>query len=295
MLKRLTASYTLALLALIVVLGSCKKEYDSIRTTDDAQLKQYVQNSQLQFVADTSGFYYNVSNPATGDTFKNTDSVFYTVALKSLKNATVYFESPALGNLGTYVAYTNNFNSLINIPAIRTTMLALKLGGTGRILLPSYLAFGRNGYSAYKIPSNELLELVVTTFPERSQAALDDTRIKAFIAAKNITGMVKHPSGVYYSIIKPGTGIDPINGGSNVTAIYEGRFLDGKVFDASTTGVNFALNQVVPAWTKIVPLLRVGGKVRILAPSGQAYGTAGQNAIPPNTVLDFDIEVTKLN
>ena len=293
MLKKLTASYTLALIGLIIFLGSCTREYDTIETTDDAKIQQYIRANNLDVVKDSTGFYYQVVTQGTGENFKNTDSVLYHTTLKSLLSGTTYYTDPANGNFGTLVGYANNFNGT-NIPAIRTSILALKPGGTVRILLPSYLAFGKNGFSTINIPSNEVIDLTISTVPEKTQAALDDRLIRDFITAKGIAGMTKGPGGVYYVINAPGAAGSPINRESTITAIYTGRFLDGTTFDSSTAAdsTSLSLTQVIPAWKKTIPLVNKGGKLRILVPSVEGYGPGGRDKIPANAILDFDIEVT---
>ncbi len=315
MLKKISASYTLVLVGLIVLLGSCKKEYENIQDTDDAKLQQFISANKLNVgPKDDSGFYYSITNAGTGDLYKTTDSVLYNISLKSLSSSNVYYSSPATANLGTYVGYTNSFTYPIvqvigtsvttnygglSIPAIRTVLQLLKPGGSARILLPSYLAFGRNGNTTLNVPSNELIDLTITTFPEKKQADLDDRLIRAFIAAKGITGAVKRASGTYYVITDPGSGSDVINDGTTINANYTGRLIDGTVFDGKSDGsFSSPLGSLVYAWREIVPLIQKGGKVRIIAPSAQAYGTtarpttvAGGVSIPANSILDFDLQL----
>lgn len=312
MIRKITAAYTLALMGLIVVLGSCKKDYDTIETTDDAVIQQYITSNNITATKDTTGFYYQVVNQGdTGEFFKTTDSVFYRVDVKSLANGTVYYTHPVTSNLSTYVGYANilrfyNAQSALittssgqviapaNLIPIRTTMLALKRGGVARVFLPSYLAFGRNGFTTFNIPSNEVIDLTITTLPERTQAAVDDRLIREFIAAKGITGMVKHPSGVYYAISTPGSGGLPISLRSALTVNYTGKTLDDVTFDSSSDGTRvFSLNGgVIVGWQEVLPLLKKGGKMRMLIPSALAYGETGSNAGNlVNTVLDFEVEI----
>lgn len=294
MIRKIAASYTLALIGLIVVLGSCKKEYESIETADDAKIQQYIQKNNLTVTKDSSGFYYQVipsGNP--GEKFTSKDSVLYHVEIKSLLNGTSYFADPSRANLGTFVGYANNLNGY-NIPAIRTTILDMVPGDQARILLPSYLAFGRNGFETINVPSNEIIDLVITTFPEKDQKKLDDRLIREFISKNNISGMVKHPSGVYYSVVTPDSSKIVFNGGSTINAKYNGKYLDGVSFDSSTDGIDFSLTGVIPAWQKVIPMGKVGSKLRLLVPSAEGYGTLGSSPIPPNAILDFDVEVVKL-
>ena len=294
MIRKITAAYTLALMGLMVVLGSCKKEYESIETTDDAVIQQYIKSNNITAIADTSGFYYQVvSQGDTGELLKTTDSVFYHVAVKSLANGTVYYTDPATTALGTYVGYASQLVT-VNIPAIRTAMLALKPGGVARIFLPSYLAFGRNGLTNINVPPNEVIDLVVTTLPERTQAAVDDRVIREFIASKNITGMVKHPSGVYYVITAPGSGGQPISLRSSLTVNYTGKTLDDVIFQTITDGTTvLSLGEVMAGWQEVLPLLKKGGKMRMLIPSPLAYGKTGHplNGTLANAILDFEVEI----
>jgi FKBP-type peptidyl-prolyl cis-trans isomerase FkpA len=290
MIKKLS-TYTFALLGMILLFSACKKEYESIQSTDDAKLKQYISSNHLQVVADSTGFYYSVVTPGTGANFIDKDSVLYNVVVKSITNGTEYYNTATYSaNFGTLVGYTGTFVTQ-TIPAIRTAILALKPGGTAKVLLPSYLAFGKNGLSNINVPSNEPVELTIVTYPERTQAALDNKRIQDFITRNSLT-MTKDSSGVYYNILAPGTGTEVINKSSTIKAKYTGRLLSGTVFDSSTDGTfTSSLSSLIQGWQKVVPKVKDGGKLRMLIPSGLGYGTTASGTIPANSVLDFDLEV----
>lgn len=292
-----------AILLATVVFSSCTKEYDTAQTVDDAAIKAYISKNNLtQMVPDSAktGFYYQVTNPTDGALFLNQDSVLYDVTVKSMTSGTTYLESPSNGNLGTYVGYLNSFfqSSLstsitYNIPALRTAVLKLKPGGTARILLPSYLAFGRNG--AGPIPSNENLDFIVKTYPYRKQWLFDDAKIQSFLAAKGLTATAtKDPSRIYYIVNTSGTG-DPVNGiESTVNVKYTGRTLDGTSFDSNSDGFSSTLTGLIQAWQIMIPKFKVGTKFRMIIPSDLAYGKGGSGTIPPNAVLDFDIEIVSV-
>ena len=123
------------------------------------------------------------------------------------------------------------------------------------------------------------------------QAGLDDALIVKFIADKNITA-IKHPSGIYYQILSSGSGSTTYSNSTLVTAKYAGRLLNGTVFDQTTTQpLSFPLGNVIVGWQIGVPLIKKGGKIRLLIPSGYGYGRDGSEKIPSNAVLDFDIEL----
>lgn len=294
---RKITNYLLALFSVLILFTSCKKEYESIKSIDEAKIKDYIAKNNLQNIkSDPSGFYYQIDQPVTGDVFINTDYVLYDVTVKSLLNGTQYLQSPTYANLGNYVGYLNSFynGSLssvsYDIPAIRTAVLSLKPGGSARILLPSYLAFGKNG--AGPIPSNEIIDLYIKTSVYKKQDELDDDKITTFLRTNNITA-TKHSSGVYYQVLTQGTGTDVIDEHSSLVVKYSGRFLNGTQFDSSESFTT-KLVDVVKGWEEVLPLFKKGAKVRIFIPSSLGYGTGGSGPIPPNAVLDFTIEITNV-
>lgn len=290
MLKKLSL-YTLAFLGAIMLLSSCEKEYESIENIDETRLQQYLKTSNLQFEKDSSGFYYLVDTAGVGNNFTDKDSVLYNITVKSLGGGTEYYNTATYSaNLATLVGYSGVLVSK-DIPAIRTAILAMKPGGTAKVLLPSYLAFGKNGLSNINVPSNEPIELTIVTYPERSQAALDNRIIQQFLVKNNLTAD-KDSSGVYYNIAVVGAGTDIINKSSTITVKYKGRLLNGTEFDSSgDTTSTTVLNNFIQGWHKVLPKMRTGGKARMFVPSGLAYGSSASGTIPPNSVLDFDVEV----
>jgi len=124
------------------------------------------------------------------------------------------------------------------------------------------------------------------------QAVKDREMIFAAVTAKQIdtTGS---KDGVYYRIVKEGTG-DYVSLTDTVTVFYKGSLLkDGSIFDQTKDKpATFPLQRLIKGWQIAVPMSRVGGTIRIFIPSGQAYTIRSRsNAIPPNSVLVFDIEV----
>lgn len=275
-----TSKYIYLLVGAILFLSSCEKEYESIESIDDAKIQAYLQKNSIDAVKDPSGFYYQILNPGTGDALLEKDSVFYTSEVKSL-TGTVYYTPAQFTNDATYLGY-------INPAPYRIGMLAVKRGGKVRVILPSHLAFGKNGKD--NIPSNEVIVAEISILPEKTQIENDDKKIQAFIAAKGLTGFTKHPSRVYQSISEVGTGTT-INQFSTIKVTFKGRLLTGSQFDG-LTDYSSALSDLIPGWRKVLVGVKKGTKMRILIPSDLAYmGRTDNPAIPPNSVLDFDIEI----
>ncbi|WP_423148938.1 FKBP-type peptidyl-prolyl cis-trans isomerase [Rubrolithibacter danxiaensis] len=122
------------------------------------------------------------------------------------------------------------------------------------------------------------------------QAQIDDKLITEFLTKNNLTAQ-KHQSGLYYIVSNPGTGNVQYAANTTVTVKYALRLLNGTTIPQTTEPISFQLGGVIAGWQYGVPLIQKGGKIRLIIPSGLAYGPRAQNGIPANSVLDFDIEL----
>ncbi|WP_214286658.1 FKBP-type peptidyl-prolyl cis-trans isomerase [Acinetobacter pittii] len=108
------------------------------------------------------------------------------------------------------------------------------------------------------------------------------------------SGVITTKSGLQYQVLKEGTGKKP-KAASRVKVNYEGRLLDGTVFDSSIARnqpVEFQLSQVIAGWTEGLQTMKEGGKTRFFIPANLAYGEVGAgDTIGPNSTLIFDIEL----
>ncbi|QSQ15430.1 FKBP-type peptidyl-prolyl cis-trans isomerase [Myxococcus landrumensis] len=132
----------------------------------------------------------------------------------------------------------------------------------------------------------------IQAFAKARQAQAGNATLER--AAKE-PGAVKLPSGVIYREVKAGTGKSP-RVTDTVKVHYEGRLVDGTIFDTSAKRgipVEFPLNGVITCWTQGVAKMKVGGKAKLTCPGGTAYGERPPpgSRIPPNAVLTFDVEL----
>lgn len=150
------------------------------------------------------------------------------------------------------------------------------------------------------------LKAELTAFGERMRArmqaaaaaagAKNKTEGEAFLAKnKAQKGVFTTPSGLQYMVLRQGAGPRP-KPGDRVRVNYEGRLLDGKVFDSSYErgeAAEFGLDQVIPGWAEGVTLMPVGAKYRFWIPGKLGYGEHGtpDGQIGPNATLQFDVEL----
>ena len=114
---------------------------------------------------------------------------------------------------------------------------------------------------------------------------------------KKKEGVKVLPSGVQYKVIKEGTGAIPADT-SMVKVHYEGRTIDGEVFDSSYKRgepVNLRCNQTIKGWTDAMVHMPAGSTWEVYIPQDQAYGEREQGNIKPFSTLIFKIELLEVN
>ncbi len=110
-------------------------------------------------------------------------------------------------------------------------------------------------------------------------------------------GVKTLPSGLQYKVLKAGTGRSP-KATDTVRTHYEGRLIDGTVFDSSIRRgepAEFAVNRVIAGWTEALQLMKEGGKWQLFIPAKLAYGEQGAGGvIGPNATLIFEVELLEV-
>ena len=149
-------------------------------------------------------------------------------------------------------------------------------------------------------------------FQQRQQEAMEQELAESQAAAAETLAMgqafldengerdevVTLDSGLQYEVLGTGPeGASPAAADA-VLAHYHGTLIDGSIFDSSVDRgepAQFALSQVIPGWTEALQLMRVGDEWRLFIPPGLAYGESSPSpAIPPNSVLIFDVELLEI-
>ena len=151
-------------------------------------------------------------------------------------------------------------------------------------------------------------QMIVTEFFQQQEAKQRAAAVEkykenkdkgeAWLADKALEeGVVSLPSGLMYQVLNEGSGKKP-TAQDTVECHYEGRLIDGTVFDSSYKrgeSATFPLNGVIAGWTEGVQLMSEGAKYRFFIPYQLAYGERGAGAaIPPFAALVFDVELIKV-
>ena len=102
------------------------------------------------------------------------------------------------------------------------------------------------------------------------------------------------PSGLQYKVLVKGDGEVPLED-QKVQVNYEGRLIDGTVFDSSARHddkpTEFKPNQVIKGWSEALTMMPVGSKWQLFIPYYLAYGNRSAGEIKPYSALIFDVEL----
>lgn len=304
--------------ALILLLSmgvvSCRKSGNDvdIKTYDQQQIDAYIKANNLTNMkrdvtdGDTSGIYYEILSQGYGAgnelNYETPISLVYSV--KSLD--------------GSYVTSDTILNHSYNFVGTTTPkglMIALhnlaKFKGTrAKFLIPSRLAYGQSGSGTGpgRLPGNQSLEYYVNVI--NNQSLYDDQVISKFLAANNLTGYTKSPTGLYYKVTKPGTGTVFPSSSATITAQYTGRFLNasylnGTIFDqvndqgTNNVGQTFNLDNLgAVGFGEGIQKATAGAQISLFLPSKIGYGTTAQvnqstgvTTVPANSILHFEINL----
>ena len=129
---------------------------------------------------------------------------------------------------------------------------------------------------------------------EREFGANRDAGRKFLAENKTKPGVQTTASGLQYKVLTKGEGAVP-KATDRVMVHYEGRLVDGTVFDASSKHGSepmvFGANQVIKGWTEALCMMPVGSKWELYIPYELAYGERNAGMIKPYSMLIFTVEL----
>ncbi len=263
------------------ILGGCGSDdnFDpNVQLQQDIEaIDQYLSDNNITAAEDESGLRFVINDVGLGKPIEEATILYVTFDAQTLD--------------GTMFAEEENLP--VNPEAI--PLLAWEIGfpfisegGSMTLYSPSGLAFGRQ--SGDNLPANSNVIFEVSLYDSEASIAADGLVIDAFLQANNIQAEVDPASDIRYIIHEQGDGPSP-SPQNSIAIDYEGRFLDGEVFD-SGEGAIFQLGGLIPGWQMGLPLIGEGGSITLYIPSFHAYGPNGiPPQIPEEAIMVFDISL----
>jgi FKBP-type peptidyl-prolyl cis-trans isomerase len=195
------------------------------------------------------------------------------------------------------------------IPGWQEALQLMKVGDKFELVIPSELAYGEQGAGGV-IPGGATLIFEVEMLEFMSEAdakAAQDAQFESFkneqfsFLDENASkeGVSVTESGLQYKVLTEGTGKKPADEFAKVTVHYEGKLINGEIFDSSYQRgetIQFGLNQVIKGWTEGVQLMNEGATYELYIPHHIGYGERGSGgSIPPFATLIFKVELVSVD
>jgi peptidylprolyl isomerase len=167
------------------------------------------------------------------------------------------------------------------LPGMREMFESMTPGEKRRAWIPASLGAGKIKEGDMFVVDGELVDIV-----HRPATPAD--------VAAPPADAIRTPSGLFYKILRPGTGAAHPGRHSKVVVDYNGWTTDGRMFDTSVLRgdpAEFSLDEVIPGWIEGIQLMTEGERVRFWIPEKIAYkGEKGK----PAGMLVFDVELLKI-
>jgi FKBP-type peptidyl-prolyl cis-trans isomerase FkpA len=312
---------TLFTLFLLSVIGfaSCRKSSSEpdIKQYDQQQIQNYIAANGITGMqrdtvgGDTTGIYYHIITPGTGNPIDYPDTISYVYALHSFDNKFVAYDT-VLNHFFGYLGHVVPNGLMLSI----RNDLKLR-GGKIRVLVPSHLAYGVDGVGSgsstvtnNRIAGNQCLDYTINLISR--QDLYDDMVVTNYMAANNLSGYTKIPpidpvtgqinkaAGMWYKITTAGTG-NSVGDNSSITCNYKLLLMNNTFVDTTyaTTATTFADLQSLTIGAHQGLKLTKGGNgsaISLIMPSRYGYGVGGASGIPANACLRFEFyNITVVN
>ncbi|MGI6343375.1 MAG: FKBP-type peptidyl-prolyl cis-trans isomerase [Bacteroidales bacterium] len=291
---------------------------ERLKGTEMERIEQYLAANNMNNTVNDSGYYMHFVEPGIGNIVNDGDYIGVVLNIKTVDGKQIFNtderEDPYTLKVGTPVD-TRGFNMAIK---------NLKNGSIAKILVPSELAFGEDGYRnpltgdyiiepytpiAYDVEvinvktklqfEKELKEKEIKRQKELEKIRAEEVAMIKTYVKENYPKAKMLQNGLYYAKISDGKGSKP-KSGQNVKVHYTGTLLNGTVFDSSVErGEPFqftlGVGHVIQGWDIGVANMSVGEKAVLIIPSELGYGERQVSPqIPANSTLIFDVELIEV-
>ncbi|MDR2580494.1 MAG: FKBP-type peptidyl-prolyl cis-trans isomerase [Fibromonadaceae bacterium] len=136
---------------------------------------------------------------------------------------------------------------------------------------------------------------------ERKAQTAENLAIQNSFLEKNKSeaGVISTESGLQYIVLTQGSG-KLAKEGDNLSVHYTGTFLDGTKFDSSVDrnlplSVSLGTTRLISGWVEMLYLMKKGDRVKVWVPSNLGYGEVGNQVVPGNSLLVFEMELLAIN
>lgn len=279
-----------------------------LRENEKKSLQEYIDNNNITVQPVPSGFYFIESKSGSGRTPKEGDWMKINFEVKMM-DGTMLYSTWENGN-PMDVEVGKQFDT----QAVTEALTMMKEGSVADLIVPSELAFGKEGRQPMIPPFSTILyKIEVIDLMTKEQYEAEKERMRAEQLKKNDQnkvesarfmadnakkeGVVTLPSGLQYKVIEQGNGPKP-GVMDKVKVNYHGTVIDGRVFDSTRDRgepAEFRVNGVIEGWQEALQLMPVGSKWILYIPPELAYkDNARGNIIEPNMALIFELELLEI-
>jgi FKBP-type peptidyl-prolyl cis-trans isomerase FkpA len=298
--------FTLLLFCVIGLISCRKDKYEpDIKQYDQNQIQSYISAQGITGMVrdtvggDTTGIYYKLMLHGSGAPLQYTDNISFVFTLRSFDGK--YTNTDTIANhYDDYLGHVTTGGLPLGLQLALKNDLKYK-GASMRLMIPSHLAYGVNGNGTgssqntnTRILGNQCLDYYVHVIggAASDQLAYDDEVIQNYMKNNGLTGYNKTSSGLYYKILTPATGSDPITINSTINANYTAQLLNKTIIDSAYNGTQIAVDNIADFATQgVVEGLEnyasIGTKISLIMPSALGYGKIAQTSVPANSCLRF--------
>jgi FKBP-type peptidyl-prolyl cis-trans isomerase FkpA len=131
-------------------------------------------------------------------------------------------------------------------------------------------------------------------YDRKAQLQLDVDSITRFVTINKIPAK-NDGSGLFVQILRQGTGKDTIAVTDTLTVTYSGRLLNGALIENPALPVKLVYSGLIEGWKLGLKKIQPGGQIRLIIPSAMAYTNQQVGIIPPNSNLDYTIELLRIS